>query len=86
MATVNMVHRLWVMSIHHSTYHTPRTLSAGILGMGFKTISVNKILPPFNTLWEQGKLDQNLFSFFLNRWLSDVNTESILHLSFSFGP
>jgi len=39
----------------------------GILGMGFKTISVNQITPVFNSLWEQGKLDQNMFSFFLNR-------------------
>ena len=39
----------------------------GILGMAFPLIAVNGITPPFHTLMEQGDLDANLFSFYLNR-------------------
>jgi len=43
----------------------------GILGLGFDTISVNKIVPPFYNMIEQGLLDEKLFAFYLG----DANTE-----------
>jgi len=39
----------------------------GILGMGFRQISVNDANPVFNNMWEQGVVEQNMFSFWLNR-------------------
>jgi hypothetical protein len=40
-------------------------LSDGIFGLAFRSISAEKVLPPFNVLWQQGLLDQNLFSMYL---------------------
>lgn len=37
----------------------------GILGLGFDTISVNKISPPFYNMLEQGTLDEPVFAFYL---------------------
>ncbi|TVY41888.1 Vacuolar protease A [Lachnellula occidentalis] len=37
----------------------------GILGLGFDTISVNKIPPPFYNMIEQGLLDDPVFAFYL---------------------
>lgn len=37
----------------------------GILGLGYDTISVNKIPPPFYTMVEQNKLDEPVFAFYL---------------------
>ena len=37
----------------------------GILGLAYDTISVNKIVPPFYKMIEQGLLDENLFAFYL---------------------
>ncbi|GIL65816.1 hypothetical protein Vafri_19442 [Volvox africanus] len=39
----------------------------GILGMGFPTISVEGVVPPFTQLVDMGVLDAPLFSFWLNR-------------------
>ncbi|POS82886.1 putative vacuolar protease A [Erysiphe pulchra] len=38
----------------------------GILGLGFDTISVNQIQPPFYTMVKQGLLDEPVFSFSLS--------------------
>ncbi|CAG9464763.1 unnamed protein product [Pedinophyceae sp. YPF-701] len=45
----------------------------GILGMGFKEIAVNGINPPFYNLFEKGLVDQDVFSFWLNRNEDDEN-------------
>lgn len=37
----------------------------GILGLGYDTISVNKIPPPFYNMVEQGLLDEAVFAFYL---------------------
>jgi saccharopepsin len=43
----------------------------GILGLGFDTISVNKIVPPFYKMIEQDLIDEKVFAFYLG----DANTE-----------
>ena len=41
----------------------------GILGMAFPAISVNGMRPVFNNMNDQGLVSQNMFSFFLNRYI-----------------
>lgn len=43
----------------------------GILGLGFDTISVNKMVPPFYNALDQGLLDEPVFAFYLG----DANKE-----------
>ncbi|KAH8773494.1 vacuolar protease A-like protein [Diaporthe sp. PMI_573] len=39
----------------------------GILGMGYDTISVNKIVPPFYNLIDQKLIDEPVFAFYLSK-------------------
>ncbi len=39
----------------------------GILGMAFTSISVNGIIPPFQSMLEQDLLDKPVFGFWLDR-------------------
>lgn len=38
----------------------------GIMGLGYDTISVNKIVPPFYKMIDQGLLDEPVFAFYLS--------------------
>lgn len=37
----------------------------GIMGLGYDTISVNRIVPPFYSMLDQGLLDEPVFAFYL---------------------
>ena len=41
----------------------------GILGMGYRSISVNNIQPVFNQIFAQGAVQKNQFSFYLDRFI-----------------
>lgn len=47
----------------------------GILGLGYDTISVNHIPPPFYNMIDQGLLDEEVFAFYLG--YTDDGTESV---------
>jgi saccharopepsin len=48
----------------------------GILGLGFDTISVNKIPPPFYNMIDQGLLDEPVFAFYLGDTSNGEGDES----------
>jgi len=49
----------------------------GILGLGFDTISVNKIVPPFYSLVNQKKVDEPVFAFYLGDANKDGDTSEV---------
>jgi len=49
----------------------------GILGLGYDTISVNKIVPPFYSMVDQGLLDEHVFAFYLSDTAEGDNSEVI---------
>lgn len=49
----------------------------GILGLGYDTISVNDIPPPFYNLIDQGLLDEPVFSFYLTDEQSGKESQAV---------
>ncbi|KAK5725400.1 aspartic proteinase precursor [Elasticomyces elasticus] len=49
----------------------------GIMGLGYDTISVNHITPPFYTMIDQGLLDEPVFAFYLGDTNSGEDSEAI---------
>jgi len=47
----------------------------GILGLGYDTISVNRIVPPFYNMVDQGLLDEPVFAFYLGN--EDSQSEAV---------
>lgn len=50
----------------------------GILGLGYDTISVNKIVPPFYNMLDQKLLDEPVFAFHLGDSNTDGDTSEVV--------
>ncbi|ETO17620.1 hypothetical protein RFI_19701, partial [Reticulomyxa filosa] len=53
-------------------------VSDGIFGLAFRSLSADKILPPFFVLWQQGLLEENLFSMYLQSTHNTTDGELLL--------